>query len=157
MSPKSLYVPHTMFFFTFWKGQVHKDSKLGIMTNVSKSRLVKGIFSNIHKSDACANSFGRYILIAHCMRNVFTFYWTQASLEIQCFWENQSSFSPAPPSIHQLFSPQLFNFIQNIFSPTPILKRGQRLCILYERYKGETIWQYYDRDNITILYDRFSI
>ena len=45
------------------------------MTNVGKNRLVKVIFTNIHKiSDACGNSFGRYIMIAQCMRNVFTFY-----------------------------------------------------------------------------------
>ena len=45
------------------------------MNNVGKSRLVKVIFSTIHKiNDACANSFGRYIMIAQCMRNVFTFY-----------------------------------------------------------------------------------
>ena len=54
---------------------MHKDSKLGIMNNVGKSRLVKVIFTNIHKiSDACANSFGRYIMIAQCMRNGFTYY-----------------------------------------------------------------------------------
>ena len=53
---------------------MHKDSKLGIMTNVGKSRLVKVIFTNIHKiSDACADSFGRYIMIAQCMRNVLLF------------------------------------------------------------------------------------
>ena len=52
-----------------------KDSKLAIVTNVGKNRLAKVIFTNIHKiSDACANSFGRYIMIAQCMRNVFTFY-----------------------------------------------------------------------------------
>ena len=57
------------------KGQVHKDSKLGIMTNVGKSRLVKVISTNIHKiSNACANRFGGYIMIAQCMRNYFTFY-----------------------------------------------------------------------------------
>ena len=62
-------------FLNVLEGQVHKDSKLGIMTNLSKSRLVKVIFSNIHKiSDACVNSFGRYIIIAQCIRNVFTFY-----------------------------------------------------------------------------------
>ena len=62
-------------FLFFWEGQVHKDNKLGIMANVGKSRLVKVIFTNIQKtSDACANSFGRYIMIAQCMRNVFTFY-----------------------------------------------------------------------------------
>ena len=55
-----------MFFFTFWKGKDigHKDSKLVIMTNVGKNRLVKVIFTNVYKiSDACANSFGRYIII----------------------------------------------------------------------------------------------
>ena len=68
-------LPHKMLFFTFWKGKCIKDSKLGIMTNVGKNRLVKVIFTNIHKiSDACANSFGRYIMIAQCTRNVFTFY-----------------------------------------------------------------------------------
>ena len=54
---------------------MHKDNKLRIMTNVGKSRLIKVIFTNIHKiSDACGNSFGRYIMIAQCMRNGFTFY-----------------------------------------------------------------------------------
>ena len=58
-------------FLYFLEGQKHEDSKLGIMINVGKCRLVKVIFSNIHKiSDACANSFGRYIMIAQCMRNV---------------------------------------------------------------------------------------
>ena len=54
---------------------MHKDSKLGIMTNVGKNRLVKVIITNIYKiSDSCPNSFGKYIMTAHCMRNVFTFY-----------------------------------------------------------------------------------
>ena len=76
MSIVQVYIrfPYNVFFY-FLEGQVYKDSKLGIMTNVGKSRLVKVIFSNIHKiSDACANSFGRYIMIAQCMRNDFTFY-----------------------------------------------------------------------------------
>ena len=54
---------------------MHEDSKLGIMTNVGKNRLVKVIFTNIHKiSDARANSFGIYIMIAQYMKNDFTFY-----------------------------------------------------------------------------------
>ena len=62
-------------FLYFLEGQVHKDNKLEIMTNVAKSMLVKVIFTNLQKiSDACANSFGRYIMIVQCMRNVFTFY-----------------------------------------------------------------------------------
>ena len=56
------------------------------MTNVGKSRLVKVIFTNIHKiSDACANSFSRYIMIVQCMRNVFTFY------RVKFLWKNDVS------------------------------------------------------------------
>ena len=66
--------PYNVFLY-FLEEQVHKDINFGIMTYAGKSRLVKVIFTNIHKiSDACANSFGRYIMIAQCMRNIFTFY-----------------------------------------------------------------------------------
>ena len=76
MSVVTVYIPSPYnVFLYFLEGQVHKDSKLEIMTNMAKSRLAKVIFTNIHKiSDACANNFGRYIMIAQCMRNVFTFY-----------------------------------------------------------------------------------
>ena len=76
MSIVTVYIPSPYYVFLYFlKEQVHKDNKLGIMTNVGKSRLAKVIFTNIDKiSDACANSFGRYIMIAQCMRNVFTFY-----------------------------------------------------------------------------------
>ena len=71
--PVSIPSPFNVLYFL--EGQVHKDSKLGIMTNMGKSRLAKVIFNNIHKtSDACANSFDRYIMTAQCMRNIFTFY-----------------------------------------------------------------------------------
>ena len=71
--PVSIPSPYNVLYFL--EGQVHKDSKLGIMTKMGKSRLAKVISANIHKlSDACANSFGRYIIIAQCMRNVFTLY-----------------------------------------------------------------------------------
>ena len=75
MSIVPVYIPSPYnVFIYFLEGQVHKD-KLEIMTNMAKSRLAKVIFTNIHKiSDACANSFGRYIMTAQCMRNVFTFY-----------------------------------------------------------------------------------
>ena len=83
MSIVTVYIPSSYnVFLYFLEGQVHKDSKLGIMTNVGKSRLAKFIFTNIRKiSDACANSFGRYFMIVQCMRNVFTFYSIQVSLE----------------------------------------------------------------------------
>ena len=72
--PSIIPSPYNAFLY-FLEGQVHKDSKLGIMTIVSKNKLGKGIFANVHKiSDACANSFGRHIMNAQCMKNVFTCY-----------------------------------------------------------------------------------
>ena len=75
MSIVTVYIPSPYNVFVYFlEGQVHEDKKLGIMTNVGKSGLVKVIFTNIHKiSDACANTFGRYIMITQCIRNV-TFY-----------------------------------------------------------------------------------
>ena len=75
MSIITVYIPSQYnVFLYFLEGQVHKVNPLGIMTNVGKSRLVKAILTNIHKiSDACANSFGRYIMIAQCIRNVLIF------------------------------------------------------------------------------------
>ena len=72
----TVYITSTYNVFLYLlEGKVRKENKLGIMTNEGKSRLVKVIFTNIHKiSDACANSFDRYIMIAQCMRNAFTFY-----------------------------------------------------------------------------------
>ena len=72
--PVYITYPYNVFLYIL-EVQVHKESKLGIMTNVGKSRLVKVIFTNIHKiSDACANNFGRYIIIAPFMRIFFNFY-----------------------------------------------------------------------------------
>ena len=70
----SLYNFPIQGFSLLLEGQVYKDSKLEIMTNVVKSTLAKVIFTNIKISDACANIFGRYIMIAQYMRNVFIFY-----------------------------------------------------------------------------------
>ena len=60
--PVYIYTFSIHCFCLLLGGKVHQDSKLEIMTNVGKSMLLKVIFTNIHKiSDACANSFGRYI------------------------------------------------------------------------------------------------
>ena len=62
---------------------MHKENKLGIMKNAGKSRLVKVIFTNIHNIiDVCASSFGRYIMIAQCMRNFLLF------IEFKFPWKN---------------------------------------------------------------------
>ena len=86
--------------------QKHEDTKLGIMINVGKCSLLKVIFSNIHKiSDACANSFGRYIMIAKCIRNVFTFY------KFKFLWKNgvsekiKAHLPQHPQALQQLFNP----------------------------------------------------
>ena len=76
MSIVPVYIPSPYnVFIYFLEGQVHKDSKLEIMTKMAKSSLAKVIFTNINKiNDTCANSFGRYIMIVQCMRNAFNFY-----------------------------------------------------------------------------------
>ena len=110
MSIVTVYIPSPYnVFLYFLEGQVHKDNKLGIMTNVGKSRLVKVILTNIHKiSDACANSFGGYIMIAQ------------------------------PSALQQLFSPHLFNFIQKFLDPPPFKKEGRVYAFFIRDYKGET-------------------
>ena len=78
--PVSVPFPYNVFLY-FLEGQKYEDRELGIINNVTKCRL-KVIFSNIHKiSDAFANSFGKYITIAQCLRNVFAFYHIQVPLE----------------------------------------------------------------------------
>ena len=74
MSIVPVYIPSSYnAFLYFWERQVHKDSKLGIMTNVDKSRLVKVIFTNIHKIVMHVQTvLVDTVLVG--MRNVFTFY-----------------------------------------------------------------------------------
>ena len=84
MSIVTVYIPSPCnVFLYFLEEQVHKDNKLGNTTIVGNSRLVKVIFTNIHKiSDARANSFGKYIMIAKCMRNVLLF------IKFMFLWKN---------------------------------------------------------------------
>ena len=74
MSIVPVYIPSSYnAFLYFWERQVHTDSKLGIMTNVDKSRLVKVIFTNIHKIVMHVQTvLVDTVLVG--MRNVFTFY-----------------------------------------------------------------------------------
>ena len=54
--PVSIPSPYNVFLY-FLEGKKHKDSKLGIMINVGKCRLIKVTFSNIRKiSDACVET-----------------------------------------------------------------------------------------------------
>ena len=129
----SLYTfPYNVFPY-FLEGQVlHKDNKLGIMTNVGKSRLAKVIFTNIHKmSDACA-----VLVDISWLHNVWEMF--LLFIKFRFLWKNSVSekikahLPQHPPALQQLFNPHLFNFIQKIDSPTPIHKRAQRLHSIWE-------------------------
>ena len=114
--------PYNVFLY-FLEGQVHRDSKLGIAINVGKNRLVKVIFTNVHKvSDACANSFGRYILTAQCMRNAFTFYYINSSFsgKIVFLRELQLIYPSNPQHYYNCLAPTFLILFKKIVSPTPI-------------------------------------
>ena len=67
MSIVTVYIPSPYNAFFILEGQVHKDNKLGIMNNAGKSRLVKVIFTDIHKiSDSCANSLFIIFYLQNC-------------------------------------------------------------------------------------------
>ena len=108
----SIYTfPYNAFLY-FLEGQLHRDSKLGIMTNVGKNRLVKVIFTNINKiSDSCANSFGRLL---HNVWEMFLLFIKFKFLRKNGFSEKIKAHLP-----QHLLAP-LFNFIQKIVSPIPI-------------------------------------
>ena len=123
MSIVPVYIPSPYVFLYFLEGQVHKDSKLGIITNVGKNRLVKVIFTNVHKiSDACANSFGRYIMIAQCMRNAFTFYYINSSFYGKMvFLRKLKLIYPSSTQHYSNYSaPTFLILLKKIVSPTPI-------------------------------------
>ena len=70
--PVYITSPYNVFLY-FLEGQVHKDSKLEVITNVGKNRIAKVIFTNVYKiSYACANNFGRWLDNASEMFLLFT-------------------------------------------------------------------------------------
>ena len=102
---------------------MHKDRKLGIMTNVDKNRLVKGIFTNIHKiSDAWANS----LLDTSWLHNVWEMF--LLFIKFKFLYKNDvpekiETHLPRtllPSDYNNCLVHHLFNFIQKIVSPIPI-------------------------------------
>ena len=119
--------PYNVFIY-FLEGQVHKDSKLGIMTNMGKSRLAKVIFTNIHKiSDACA-SFSIKMVFLKKLKLIY----------------------PSTSQDYNCSAPTFLFLFKKLLAPSPFKKEG-RNCILYQRLQRR------DNKVITILYDRFFI
>ena len=85
------------------------------MANVGKNRLVKVIFTKIHKiSDACANGFGRYIMIA--MNTSFS--------GKMVFLRTLKLIYPSTPQHYKNYSgPTFLILFRKIVSPTPNLKK----------------------------------
>ena len=132
---QSIYLPPFNAFHYFLEGQVHKDSNVGIMANVGKGRLVKVIFTKIHKiSDACANSFGRYIMTAKCMKNIFTFYQS-------CYWKMvfvrklRLIYSSTPQHYINLSAPTFLILFKNFLAPPPFKKEGRDYDSIWQNTK----------------------
>ena len=126
-------------FLYFSEGQVRRDRKLGIMTNVGKNGLVKVISTNIHKiSDACANGFG-CIMTVQCMRNVFTLLNSSFSGKM-VFLRKLKLIYPSTPSVTKIVqSPPFAFYWKNLLAPPPFIKEGRDYAFYMRDYKGETI------------------
>ena len=138
-----------MSFFTFWNKE-HKDSKLGIMTNVG---------TNIHKiSRACANSCGSTSWL-HNVWEMFLLF-----IKLKFLWKNgvsekiEAHLPQHSPALQQLFSPHIFNFIQKNISPHPHLKKRAKTMhsiweITKERQKSyyHSIWHIFYLQNCKVI------
>ena len=123
-------------FLYFLEEQKYEDSKLGIMINVGKCRLVKVIFSNIHKiSDACVNILNRYIVIAQCMRNVFTFLWKNG-----VSGKIKANLPPASPNITTIVQSLTFLMLfKDVLAPASFKKESRDYALCMTEYKVQTI------------------
>ena len=144
--PVSIPSPYNVFLY-FLEGQVHKDSKLG-MTNVGKSRLVKVIFSNIHKiSDACANSFGRYIIRGpwSWLHNIWEMFLIFIKFKFLCKkgvsekFKRKSFIAASHKPYNNCSSTTFLALFKKRLAPPPFKKEGRDYVFYMRDYKGETI------------------
>ena len=73
--------------------------------------IVKVILTNVHNiSDVCTNGFGRYIVIAQCMRNVFPFYYKNSRISGKIIFLRKLKliYPQQPLALQQLLSPPPF-------------------------------------------------
>ena len=118
--PSLVPSPYNAFLY-FSEGQVHRDRKLGIMTNVGKNGLVKVISTNIRKiSDACANGFG-CIMTVQCMRNVFTLLNSSFSGKMVFLRKLKLIYPSTPQRYKNCSVPTFCILLKKFVSPTPHL------------------------------------
>ena len=141
MSTVPVYIPSPYnLFLYFLGGQVHKDSKLGIMTNAITNRIVKVIFTNIHEiSDAFANvQFDIYIMTAFklCIKCYSIFSGKMVFLRKLKF------IYPAPPSpqhYNNCAAPKFLVLFKKFLAPPLFREDGRDYAFYMGNYKEETI------------------
>ena len=138
LDPVYIPFPYNVFVY-FLEGQVHEDSKLGIMTNVGRRRLVKVIFTNIHKmSDACANSLGRYNSTMY--EKCFYFFLNSSFYGKMEFLKKLKLIPSSTIQYYNKCSAPTFSFVCKVFLAPPPFKRDGRDYAFYTRHcKGEKI------------------
>ena len=108
------------------------------MTHVGKSRLVKAIFTKIHKiSDALQFWCKHHDCTMY--EKCFYFLLKSSSSGKMVFLRKLKLIYPGTPSITTIIHTHLFNFIQKIFSPTPFKKEDRDYAFCMTDYQGETI------------------
>ena len=140
--PQSIYLVHTVFSLTFWKGKYIRAVryKLWLMW-------VKVIFINIHKkSNVCADSFGRYIKwwIYYTMYEKCFYFWFKFMfLRKNGISEKKLKLiSPSlpkkkqAPRISKIAQPHLLIWFKIFLAPLPLKRWRQRLCTLHKKLQG---------------------
>ena len=116
-------------FAYFLEGQVHKDSKLGVMTNLSKSRLVSHLYKHLQNKWCMCQQFW------------YCFYFISFKLLRKSgFLRKLKIISPnTPQRYNNCLAPTFLILFKKFLTIFPF-KRESRDSAFYTRdYKGETI------------------
>ena len=116
-------------FAYFLEGQVHKDSKLGVMTNLSKSRLVSHLYKHLqNKWCMCQQFWYCFCFIS------FKF------LRKNCFLTKLKLISSSTPQCYNNFLTSTFLILfKNFLVPFPFKREGRDYVFYMRDYKEETM------------------